>query len=93
MDREKTEKEIPIKISLPIKPHQYNMILQETLTAENDEVIVGIYQFLLLREETYIICCNRGNETLDYTRFAGSQKRAYVMYEEMVHEIEKDLKR
>ena len=93
MDREKCDKNVHITIKMEIKPHHYERIMQENITAHNDNLITGIYQFLLLQEETYIVCCIRGKNTLDYTKFAGSQKQAYVLYEEMLKEIEKDLEK
>ena len=91
MIREKCSKQIPITIRLPVKPEHYQIILQENIIADNDNLIMGIYKFLLRKEKIYIICCNRKNNTLEYTRFAGTQKLAYIKYEEMIKEIEKDL--
>lgn len=91
MDREKCNIPVQISIKMKVEPAHYKTIFQEHISAHNDELITGIYRFLLLKEETYIICCIRGKSTLDYTRYAGSQKTAEILYEKMLKEIEKDL--
>lgn len=91
MDRKNCEENIIITVKLKVKPAHYVIIKQEKITHEKDELIVGIYQFILLKEETYIICCNRKDKTLDYTKYAANQETALFLYKEMIKEIEKDL--
>lgn len=91
MDREKISKDVEITIKLKVRPEHCETILQEHITAHNDDLITGIYRFFLFKEETYVMCCIRDKNTLDYTKFAGNQKTAEILYEKMLKEIEKDL--
>lgn len=89
MKIEKCKKEVDIKVLIKLCPGQYEVIRQENIIDDTDNLVVGIYYH---KEFKYIICCHRGNNILDYTKFAHSEEQAQKQYIQMIEEIKKDLK-
>ena len=90
MERKKCNITIPISFVCKLKPENYEIIKQENIIHPEDNLITGIYK---TDGFGFIVCCNRNDKTLDYTKFAATEEKANSFYNEMIEEIKKDLER
>ena len=81
---------IDISFKCVLTKKDYTIVRQENIITDKDNLIVGIYE---TKSFGFIVCCNRENITLDYTKFAATKKQAEKIYSEMIIEIKKDLER
>lgn len=90
MEIKKCEIDVKLSFICKLNSENYEIIKQENIIDKNDHLIIGIYK---TKYFGFIICCNRGNETLYYTKFAATKEGAEILYKDMIEEIKRDLEK
>jgi hypothetical protein len=82
-----------IQLMVNIDTANCTIIQQGEIESETDPLVVGIYKMKIFCTDTYIVCCNRGDTTLDYTKLCATEELAQNKYIEMINEIQIDQNR